>query len=82
MHIMPTAFAPRSEPAAPLAGRAGPAAPQAAPPAVPGSSLWELLTPEERDFFARLAEMGPLTYGPRRPVATAAPTGGRIDLRG
>jgi hypothetical protein len=48
------------------------------------SSLWELLTPEERAFFARAAELGPLTYRPggRTSLGASLPTGQRIDLRG
>jgi len=48
-------------------------------------SLEDLLTPEERDFFARLETLGPLTYrpnGPRAGATPAAPTGQRIDVRG
>ena len=49
------------------------------------ASLWDLLTPDERTFFQQLATVGQLGYGPgaraedRNP---AAPTGGRIDVRG
>ena len=49
------------------------------------STLWELLTPEERTFFQQLATMGQLTYTPGdRPDDKngAAPTGQRIDVRG
>jgi hypothetical protein len=47
-------------------------------------SLWDLLTPEERDFFTKAAEMGPLTYRPggKGNLDGAAPTGQRIDVRG
>ncbi|MEX0912606.1 MAG: hypothetical protein WD031_04170 [Gemmatimonadota bacterium] len=47
--------------------------------------LWEVLSAEERAYFAKMTAMGPLTYGaPSRP-ATSAETpmgrGGRIDVR-
>ena len=48
-------------------------------------SLWDMLTPEERDFFQQLATVGRLTYGPGTPredANAAAPTGRRIDVRG
>lgn len=47
-------------------------------------SLWDLLTPEERDFFTRAATMGPLTYRPtgKTHLGDVAPTGQRIDVRG
>jgi hypothetical protein len=50
----------------------------------PAESLWDVLTPEEREFFARQAELGPVTYGrPRRGTTEAqAPLGGRLDVRG
>ncbi len=48
-------------------------------------ALEELLTPEEREFFARLESLGPLTYRPNAPragTAPVAPIGQRIDVRG
>ncbi|MBD3160983.1 MAG: hypothetical protein GF346_02360 [Candidatus Eisenbacteria bacterium] len=47
-------------------------------------SLWSRLTPEEREYFAQIAELGPLTYGPGRTDASTLghPTGQRIDVRG
>jgi hypothetical protein len=70
------ALAPRP-PATPAAGE--PAAERAAAP-----SLWDLLTPEEREFFSQQASLGPLTYradgGSRE--GSPAPTGRRIDVRG
>ena len=56
-----------------------PDAPQGTDPA-----LWQVLTPEERSFFARARAMGPLTYGPgRAPDSRMAglAQGGRIDVR-
>ncbi|MEO8199703.1 MAG: hypothetical protein ABI679_04195 [Gemmatimonadota bacterium] len=49
-----------------------------------GSALWDVLTPEERDFFQGQAALGPLTYGPARRNAAPAPVpiGQRLDVRG
>ena len=46
--------------------------------------LWEVLTTEERAFFARMTSMGPLTYGRASTGYTAAanPSGERPLLRG
>jgi hypothetical protein len=46
-------------------------------------SLWEMLTPGEREFFSRLEALGPLTYRPGTAKAppSAAPTGQRIDVK-
>ena len=54
-------------------------------PAQAESSLWDLLTPEERDFFTQAATMGPLTYRPgatKNTTNAPLPTGQRIDVRG
>ena len=59
------------------------AVPEEAPPGT-DPQLWAVLSPEERSFFARAREMGPLTYGPGRAPDAAIPTalqGGRIDVR-
>jgi hypothetical protein len=74
-----------ADPAAPRAAHAERrAAPPAGPPAETGAALTldDVLTPEERAFFADRAALGPLTYGPGRNVTPgdAAPTGGRVDL--
>jgi hypothetical protein len=65
-----------------------------APPSEPGaarsvaatgdSTLWDLLTPEERVVLQRHAGLGSLTYRPNgRPAADlSVPTGRRIDIRG
>lgn len=63
----------------------GPNAPGTAARALTGEpSLWELLTPEEREFFSQQAALGPLTYRPgsTAPESLPAPTGRRIDVRG
>jgi hypothetical protein len=58
------------------------AAPRASAP--PESSLWELLTEDERAFFSQQASLGALTYGRARAAAPApaAPLGQRLDVRG
>ena len=57
--------------------------PPAAPAAKATASLRDVLTSEERDYFAQLEQLGPLTYG-RRPNAPQpgldAPRGQRIDV--
>jgi len=65
-------------PAAP-ASRTAPSA-----PATQESSFLDLLTAEEREFFAQQTALGPLTYGPRsaRPGAQPGPLGQRIDVKG
>lgn len=56
------------------------------PQAPADSSLWELLTADERTFFSQQASMGALTYGRSRAAAAAsvpaAPIGQRLDVRG
>ena len=49
-----------------------------------GRSLWEILTPEEREFFEQQAPRGPLTYRPgsMQVDRIPAPTGRSIDVRG
>ena len=58
--------------------------PGATPRSGQTESLWDLLTPEERDFFTRAATMGPLTYRPtgKTHLGDVAPTGQRVDVRG
>jgi hypothetical protein len=48
------------------------------------ASFLDLLTAEEREFFAQQTALGPLSYGPRtaRPGATPGPLGQRIDVKG
>ena len=53
-------------------------------PAGTDPALWSVLTTDERNFFAKTASLGPLTYG--RIKAGAMPTtpsvrGGRLDVR-
>jgi hypothetical protein len=55
------------------------------PPAGTDPELWQVLTSEERAYFARLTSLGPLTYGrpASSPVSSETPLdrGGRIDVR-
>jgi hypothetical protein len=51
------------------------------------SSLWELLTSEERSFFSQQASLGALTYGrgsssAASTSASTAPIGQRLDVKG
>jgi len=53
-------------------------------PAGTDPSLWSVLTTEERNFFAKTAAMGPLTYGRIKAVTNPAPPaarGVRLDVR-
>jgi hypothetical protein len=71
--------APTARPAAEGApGAAAQAGGEAAP------TLWDLLTAEEREFFAQQSAIGQLTYRPGAASREAAPgpTGQRIDVRG
>ena len=47
-------------------------------------ALWDVLTAEEREFFAQQSALGPLTYrhGGTPAKDAPAPTGRRIDVRG
>ena len=57
--------------------------PAEAPPGT-DPELWQVLTAEERTFFARARSMGPLTYGPGSARDQNMPgimQGGRIDVR-
>ncbi len=53
-------------------------------PAGTDPSLWSVLTTEERNFFAKTAAMGPLTYGRIKAATNPAPPaerGVRLDVR-
>jgi hypothetical protein len=79
----PTA-APALKPQAPIAGQATQTAVPAEAPAGTDSALWSVLTSEERNFFAKTASLGPLTYGRIKAAMPAAPPsvrGGRLDVR-
>ena len=74
------------KPQTPIAGQgAAPSAVPAEAPAGTDPAFWSVLTAEERNFFARTASLGPLTYS-RFKDATAAQTppaarGVRLDVR-
>lgn len=79
----------RAQPAAPAKPAAAAVAPSGASDVPAGSDpkLWAVLTSEEKAFFARQSQMGPVTYGPSaqrvQSVAMAdAPRGLRLDVRG
>jgi hypothetical protein len=74
------------KPQTPIAGQgaAQTAVPAEAPPGT-DPAFWSVLTSDERNFFARTANLGPLTYS-RFKEATAAQTppaarGVRLDVR-
>jgi hypothetical protein len=54
-------------------------------PAGTDPELWQVLTPAERTYFAKLTGMGPLTYGRPSSSVPASETplgrGGRLDVR-
>jgi hypothetical protein len=53
-------------------------------PAGTDPTLWSVLTNDERNFFAKTATLGPLTYGRIKAATAAAPPsvrGGRLDVR-
>lgn len=74
------------KPQTPIAGQgATQSAVPAEPPTGTDPALWSVLTTEERNFFAKTASLGPLTYS-RFKEATAAQTppaarGVRLDVR-
>ena len=73
------------KPQTPIAGQnATQNAVPAEAPAGTDPSLWSVLTVDERNFFAKTAALGPLTYGRIKATATAAPPaarGVRLDVR-
>lgn len=79
------ANAPSLKPQAPIAGAA--AAQSAVPAEAPAGTdptLWSVLTAEERNFFAKTAALGPLTYGRIKAATHPAPPaarGVRLDVR-
>jgi hypothetical protein len=74
------------KPQTPIAGQgAAQSAVPAEAPAGTDPAFWSVLTTEERNFFAKTANLGPLTYS-RFKEATAAQTppaarGVRLDVR-
>lgn len=72
------------KPQAPIAGAAAQSAVPAEAPAGTDPTLWSVLTNDERNFFAKTASLGPLTYGRIKAATNAAPPavrGGRLDVR-
>lgn len=56
----------------------------AEPPPGTDPTLWSVLTTEERNFFAKSASSGPLTYGRIKAATNPAPPaarGVRLDVR-
>lgn len=45
-------------------------------------TLWDLLTPEEREFFSGQIPLRALTYRPGVPREAPGPIGQRIDVKG
>jgi hypothetical protein len=78
-----TGEARESTPSAPAARavRSTETVPAEAPPGT-DPALWNVLSSDERAFFARARSMGGVTYGPgTRSRAAGVPVGGRIDVR-
>lgn len=73
------------KPQTPIAGQA--AAQHAVPAEAPAGTdptLWSVLTNEERNFFAKTAALGPLTYGRLKAATMPTPPaarGVRLDVR-
>jgi hypothetical protein len=70
-------------PTAPTARAArGPETVPAEAPAGTDPALWNVLSPDERAFFARAKAMGGVTYGPgTRARSAGVATGGRLDVK-
>jgi hypothetical protein len=79
--VRPNAPRPLGSAPAPVA----PAGVPATPPPGTDPELWSVLSTDERQYFARLGAMGPLTYG--RVLsgainpATPSVRGGRLDVK-
>lgn len=75
------------KPQAPIAGQQATQSPvPAEAPAGTDPAFWSMLTTEERNFFAKTASMGPLTYGRYKAAVTTPPApptarGVRLDVR-
>lgn len=76
---------PALKPQTPIAGQgAAQSAVPAEAPAGTDPTLWSVLTADERNFFAKTAALGPLTYGRIKAVSHPAPPsarGVRLDVR-
>ena len=74
---------PTLQPQAPIAGTAQHVVPSDAPPGT-DPTLWSVLTTDERNFFAKSAALGPLTYSRVKAAGNATPPaarGVRLDVR-
>lgn len=84
--IRPFPATPPAAPARPQSSRAGSAPATSTSAPASAHSLWDLLTDDERAFFAQQASLGTLQYGRGSRAAAKpandAPIGGRIDVRG
>ncbi len=73
------------KPQTPIAGQsASQSAVPAEAPAGTDPTLWSVLTNDERNFFAKSAALGPLTYGRIKAATNPAPPaarGIRLDVR-
>lgn len=85
---LPPAIAPARtalKPQTPIAGQgAAQSAVPAEAPAGTDPTLWSVLTNDERNFFAKTASLGPLTYGRIKAATLPEPPsvrGGRLDVR-
>ncbi|MEP6781224.1 MAG: hypothetical protein ABJC26_15110 [Gemmatimonadaceae bacterium] len=72
------------QPQAAIAGQNAQSVVPAEAPNGTDPALWSVLTTDERNFFAKTASLGPLTYG--RIKTSTVPTapsvrGGRLDVR-
>ncbi|HEX3157027.1 MAG TPA: hypothetical protein VHQ45_00790 [Gemmatimonadaceae bacterium] len=82
----PTTHEIQRPPTASITAAPAPSLP-AAPPSGVDPELWSVLTTDERAFFAKVGNLGPLTYGRSAPAAGApaappAVRGGRLDVMG
>ena len=81
----PTTVRPALKPQTSIAGSAATqSAVPAEAPAGTDPTLWSVLTNDERNFFAKTATLGPLTYGRIKAATAATPPavrGGRLDVR-
>lgn len=72
------------KPQAPIAGQSTQSTVPAEAPAGTDPTLWSVLTNDERNFFAKTAASGPLTYSRIKDVTNPVPPsarGIRLDVR-
>ncbi len=82
--VLPAAAPAPARPAAAPARSERTAGAADTPAAGAQASFWDLLTPEEREFFAQQSALGPVTYGPRSTCRAPqpGPVGQRVDVKG